>query len=77
MQKVCKPGSSPVIHEACMTVHETSGALRNLGGTAEIKVFVPCLGIKAFLFTRPTGKNGILSRYQYTWNSLEDRFRKS
>jgi hypothetical protein len=37
MEKVCKPGSSPVINEACMIVHETERRiLRNLGGTAEI-----------------------------------------
>jgi hypothetical protein len=33
-----------------MIVHEASGASRNLGGTAEITVFVPGKGMKAFLF---------------------------
>jgi hypothetical protein len=31
-----------------MSVHETSGAMRNLGGTAEITVFVPYFGGKGF-----------------------------
>ncbi len=39
--KVCQPGTSPVIKEACMLVHEKSGVfIRKLGGTAEITVFV-------------------------------------
>lgn len=50
--RVRKPGTSPVTKEACMLVHEIKWRVkRNLGGTAEIIVFVLYFRIKAFFIS--------------------------
>jgi len=50
VKKVGLPGTSPVIEEAYMIVYGTSGALRNLGGTAEIIGSLSYIGQRLFLF---------------------------
>jgi|BioPla2DNA2_1021312.scaffolds.fasta_scaffold00332_2 hypothetical protein len=56
--RVCTPGASPVSKEACMLVHENKWRfIRNLGGTAEIIVFVLYMdkGFFYFNFTKMRG----------------------